>query len=121
MPSQNNIQQLVCDAARKVFLQKPHFTVITLRKGLGTFWEYLCNQNIDHLWERYKPSNKNILEYIDFDDIILLVEEEITAYLKRYLPAASSDTLVLFLHSTTWSLCIEDVSRIRWPKPYSDL
>ena len=113
MPSQNNIQELVCDAARKVYVQKPYFTVITLRKGLGTFWENLCSQDIDHLWERYKPTNKNILEYIDFDDIILPVEEKITAYLNRYLSVASSDTLVLFLQFTTWSLCTEDGSRIR--------
>ena len=97
----------MCDAARKVFAEKPYFTVITLRKGL------LCSQDIDHLWERYKPTNKNILEYIDFDDIILPIEEKITEYLKRYLSAASSDTLVLFLQSTTGSFCIEDGSRIR--------
>ena len=113
MPSQNNIQELVCEAARKVFVQKPYFTVITLRKRLGTFWENLCSQDIDHLWERYKPTNKNILEYIDFDDMILPVEEQITAYLKRYLSAASSDTLALFLQFTTGSFCIEDGSRIR--------
>ena len=107
MPSQNNFQELACDAARKVFAEKPYFTVITLRKGL------LCSQDIDHLWERYKPTNKNILEYIDFDDKILPVEEKITEYLKRYLSAASSDTLVLFLQFTTGSLCIEDGSRIR--------
>ena len=55
MTSQNNAQELVCDAARKYFEQKRYFTVLTLRKELGTFWENLCSQDIDHLWERYKP------------------------------------------------------------------
>lgn len=97
IPLQNNIQELVCDAARKVFIQKPYFTVITLRKELGTFWENLCSQDIDQLWEHYKPTNKNTMEYIDFDNIIFPVEEKITASLKRYLSAASSDTLALFV------------------------
>ena len=36
LPTRDNINVLL-EAARKVFIEKPYFAVIKIRKGLGTF------------------------------------------------------------------------------------
>ena len=104
---------VIIEAARKVFIEKPYFTVTKIRKGLGTFWSNISAEDIHHLWELYKPTTKNVLEYICFNAIVMPAEEKVSSYLRRYLSGATKETLALLLRFATGSFCIEDGCSIK--------
>ena len=104
---------VIIEAARKVFIEKPYFTVTKIRKGLGTFWSNISAEDIHHLWELYKPTTKNVLEYICFNAIVMPTEEKVSSYLRRYLSGATKETLALLLQFATGSSCIEDGCSIK--------
>ena len=70
-------------------------------------------EDIDHLWERYKPTTKKVLEYISFDSIVMPAEEKVSSYLRRYVSGATKETLTLLLQFATGLSCIEDGCSIK--------
>lgn len=87
--------------------------VTKIRKGLATFWSNISVEDIHHLWERYKPTTKKVLEYICFNTIVMPSEEKVSSYLIRYLSGATKEALALLLQFATGSSCIEDGCSIK--------
>ena len=113
LPTRDNIDDVIIEAERKVFIEKPYFTVIQIRKELGTFWGNISVEDIDHLWERYKPTTKKVLEYICFDAIVMPADKKVSSYLRRYVSGTTKETLSLLLQFATGSSRIEDGCSIK--------
>ena len=65
-------------------------------------------EDIDHLWERCKPTAKKVLEYISFSSVVMPAEKRVSSYLRRYVSGATKETLALLLQFANGSSCIED-------------
>ena len=50
LPIRDNIHDVIIEAARKVFIEKNYFTVIKIRRVLGTFLGNISVEDIYHLW-----------------------------------------------------------------------
>ena len=48
LPTVHNIQQVMLEAAKKVFIQKPYFTLKSIQMGLGEFWKRVTLSQIDY-------------------------------------------------------------------------
>ena len=66
LPTVYNIQQVILEAAKKVFIQKPYFTLKSIQTGLGEFWKPVTLSQIDGLWNMTAPTPLNILSNMDF-------------------------------------------------------
>ena len=65
-------------------------------------------EDTDHLWERYKPTTKKVLEYICFNAMVMPAEEKVSSYVRRNVSGATKETLAVLLQFSTGSSCIED-------------
>ena len=63
LPSPSNIQGMILDTGKKVFIQKPFFVLKNIEIGLGEFWKAVTDTEI---WNLEAPTPLNVLKNIDF-------------------------------------------------------
>ena len=85
LPSPSNIQVMILDAGKKVFIQKPFFVLKNIKIGLGEFWKVVTLTEIDTIWNLEAPTPTNVLKNIDFSGVKTRCDEIVTSYLQRYI------------------------------------
>ena len=81
--------------------------------GLGDFWNDLAINEINDIWESYKANNFNILKCFNFESSVTLSEENVLAYLKKFLQNTPEEPLALVLHFCTGSSTIDNSEKIK--------
>ena len=109
----NLFKELMIEGSKKQFIQNPFYILKKMQIGLGDFWNDLVENEIDDIWESYKANNFNILECLDFELAVTPSEENVLAYLKRFLRNAPEKTLMIVLHFCTGSLSIDNSEKIK--------
>ena len=66
LPSPSNIQAMILDAGKKVFIQKPFFVLKNIKIGLGEFWKVVTVTEIDNIWNLEAPTPTDVLKNINF-------------------------------------------------------
>ena len=97
LPTIYNIQQVILEAAKKVFIQKPYCTLKSIQRGLGEFWKPVTLSQIDYLWNMTAPTPLNILSNMDFTGFKSRAEERVASYLQHYINCSSPHNLELLL------------------------
>ena len=101
LPTFYNIQQVILEAAEKVFIQKPYFPLKSIQTGLGEFWKPVTLSQIDYLWNMTAPTLLNISSNMDFTRFKSRAEERVASYLQRYINSSSPYNLELLLQLCT--------------------
>ena len=57
LPSLNNIEGMILDAGKKVFIQKAFFILKKIKIGLVEFWRVGVGKEIDALWSLEAPTS----------------------------------------------------------------
>ena len=60
LPSLNNIQEMILDAGKKVFIQKAFFILKKIKIGLVEFWKVVTVKEIDTVWSLEAPTFTNV-------------------------------------------------------------
>ena len=103
IPNASNINTLVLEAAKTVFVRKPFFLLEKIKIGLGSFWTGICSAEIDSLYESFHVDNETVFNYFDFNTAITPTEERVSSYLQRWLRNATTNLLSLLLEFSTGS------------------
>ena len=101
-------------ASKYVFIRKPFFILAKIRRGIGSFQNNFTLNDIDLLWEFYKPTTQNCTSYFDLDEAILPAEERVASFLKRFIAGASDEMLQLLLQYATGSANVEYGSFLKY-------
>ena len=101
LPSPSNIQVMILDAAKRVFIQKSFFILKNIKIGLGEFWKVVTITEIDTIWNLEAPTPTNVLKNIDFSGMKTRSDEIVTSYLQRYINSSSLDNIELLLQFAT--------------------
>ena len=112
-PNERNFKELMIEAAKKQFVQKPFYILKKMQVGLGDFWNNLAINEIDDIWESYKANSFNILKCFHFGSAVTPSEENVLAHLKRFLRNAPEETLALVLHFCTGISTIDNLEKIK--------
>ena len=113
LPTVHNIQQVMLEVAKKVFIQKPYFTLKSLQAGLGEFWKPITLSQIDYLWNMTAPTPLKILSNMDFIGFKSRAEERVASYLQRYINSSSPYNLELLLQFCTGSTTVDHNEKIK--------
>ena len=113
LPTVHNIQQVMLEVAKKVFIQKPYFTLKSLQAGLGEFWKPITLSQIDYLWNMTAPTPLKILSNMDFIGFKSRAEERVASYLQRYINSSSPYNLELLLQFCTGSTTVDNNEKIK--------
>ena len=84
-----------------------------MQAGLGDFWNDLAINEIDDIWESYKPNNFNILECFNFKLGVTPSEENVPTHLKILLQNAPKEILALVLHFCIGTSTIDNSEKIK--------
>ena len=84
-----------------------------MQAGLGDFWNDLAINEIDDIWESYKPNNFNILECFNFKLGVTPSEENVPTHLKILLQNAPKEMLAVVLHFCTGTSAIDNSEKIK--------
>ena len=80
---------------------------------MGDFWNDLAINEIYDIRESYKANSFNILKSFNFESAVTLSEENVLAYLKRFLRNPLGEPLALVLHFCTRSSAIDNSEKIK--------
>ena len=95
------------------FYQKTFFIINKIQLGLRAFWGGIKIEEIDALWDAYKPNNENIINCFEFDFDTTPGEDEVLSYFKRYLRNSTEEFLTLLLHFCTDSSTVDLCEKIK--------
>ena len=112
-PNVSNFTTLLKEAAKNVFIKKPFFIIKTIQLGLGAYWGGIKIEEIDALWDTYKPNNENIINCFEFDFDTTPGEDEVLSYFKRYLRNSTKEFLTLLFQFCTGSLTVDLCEKIK--------
>ena len=101
LPAVHNIQQVILEAAKKVFIQKAYFTLKSIQKELGEFRKPVTLSQTDYLWSMTAPTPLNILSDMNFTGFKSCTEGRVPSYLQRYNNALSPYNLEFLLQFCT--------------------
>ena len=108
IPNASNVNRLILQAAKNVFVQKPFYVLSQIRSaininvyGLGTVGEF------DEFWDLRKPTVSNLLTYFTFEGMLSPLEERISTYFTRYLRGSEENTRCLLVQFCTGSINID--------------
>ena len=113
LPSPSNIQVMILDAGKKVFIQKSFFVLKNIKIGLGEFWKVVTLVEIDTIWNLKAKTPTNVLKNIDFSGVKTHSDEIMTSYRKRYINSSSLDNIELFLQFATGCITIDHNEKIK--------
>ena len=111
--NERNFKELMIEAAKKQFIQKLFYILKKMQIGLRDFWNDLAINEIDDIRESYKANSFNILKSFNFESAVTLSEENVLAYLKRFLRNPLGEPLALVLHFCTRSSAIDNSEKIK--------
>ena len=100
-PNVSNFKTLLKEAAKNVFIKKPFFIINKIELGLGAFCGGIKIEEIDALWDTYKPNNENVINCFEFDFDTTPGDDEVLSYFKRYLRNSTEEFLTLLLQFCT--------------------
>ena len=112
VPSASNINNLVMQAAKKVFIEKPFYILEKMKTGLGNFWEGTSPEEIDCLYETFCVDSTNIFTCFDFSTDSP-IEERLCSYLQRWMRNASKESLSLLLEYCSGSPLVDTAQLIK--------
>ena len=113
LPSPSNIQVMILDAAKSVFIQKPFFVLKNIKIALGEFWKVVTITDIDTIWNLEAPTLTNLLKNIDFSGMKTHSDKIVTSYLQRYINWSSLDNIELLLQFATGCTIIDHNEKIK--------
>ena len=102
-----NIQEIITMAAKYVFVQRPFFIMSKIRKEMGLSWNDFTAADIDVLWNSHRPTASNCVNYFTFDEPLLLAEENVASFIKRFIAGTSEEMLSLLLQFAIGAANIE--------------
>ena len=97
----------------KCFYQETFFIINKIQLGLRAFWGGIKIEEIDALWDTYKPNNENIINCFEFDFDTTPGEDEVLSYFKRYLRNSTEEFLTLLFQFCTGSLTVDLCEKIK--------
>ena len=112
-PNVSNFTTLLKEAAKNVFIKKTFFIRKKIQLGLGAYWGGIKIEEIDALWDTYKPSNKNKMNCFEFDFDTTPGEDEVLSYFKRYLRNSTEEFLTLLLQFCTGNSTVDVCEKIK--------
>ena len=112
IPNPTNMEGLVLQAARAVFIETPCFTLLHISEGLGNIFESLGQYEIDALYTMYRPTVENVLAYFKWE-ASTPSEERVESYFKRYVWSLDENQLYSLMQFATGSLNVEPGSFIK--------
>ena len=113
LPTVYNIQQVILEAVKKLFIQNPYFTSKSIQTGLGEFWKPVTLSQIDYLWNMTAPTPLNILSNMDFTGFKSRAEERVASYLQRHINSSSPSNLELLLQFCTGFTTVDHNEKIK--------
>ena len=108
-----NIQQVILEAAKKVFIQNPYFTLESIQTGLGEFWEPVTLPQIGYLRNMTAPTPLNLLSNMGFTGFRSRAEERVASYLHRYINSSSPSSLEFLLQFCTGFTTVDHNEKIK--------
>ena len=115
IPTVTNIEGIIVVATKYLFVQRPFFIMLKIRKGMGSFWNGFTATDVDVLWNSHRPTVSNRLNFFTFDEPLLPAEEKIVSFIKRFIAGASEEMLSLLLQFATGAANIERGSAVKIP------
>ena len=112
IPNPTNIKELVLQAARAVFIEKPCFTLLHISEGLGNIFKSLGQYEIDALYTMYRPTMENALAYFEWE-AGTPSEERVESYFKRYVRSLDENQLSSLIQFATGSSNVEPDSFVK--------
>ncbi|XP_068726598.1 uncharacterized protein [Montipora capricornis] len=99
-PTASNLPQIVKQVSRSELIQKPFYLLGKIREGMGNFWTDVTKEEIGGIYSQTTPSSTKVTESITYV-ISDKKEEQVAAWLVRYLKAADTKMLSRFLRFCT--------------------
>ena len=106
IPNPTNIKELVLQAARAAFIEKPCFTLLHISEGLDNIFKSLVQYEIDALYTMYQPTVENVLAYFKWE-ASTPSEERVISYFKRYVKSLDENQLSSLIQFATGSSNVE--------------
>ena len=85
-PTQENLMDLCVAAANVCFVRMPCFTMQSVTKWLGSFWENVTPSIFDLIFQCLKPSEEGIIECLKVEEV-QQKDQKIATWLHRCLRA----------------------------------
>ena len=102
IPTANSLPQIIKQVSRSEMIHKPFFLLEKIRQGMGNFWIDITKGEMEEIYRQTTPNAANVTESLDCV-ISDKKEEQVAAWLVRYLKAADSKMLCRFLRFCTAS------------------
>ena len=99
-PTASNLSQIMKQVSTSELIQKPFYLLGKIREGMGNFWNDVTKEEIEGIYSQTTPTSTNVTEslaYVMSDK----KEDQVAAWLVRYLKAADTKMLCRFLRFCT--------------------
>nr|XP_008198336.1 PREDICTED: uncharacterized protein LOC103314333 [Tribolium castaneum]XP_015840128.1 PREDICTED: uncharacterized protein LOC103314333 [Tribolium castaneum] len=97
-PSEENFSQLLKEIAHKELVQKPTFVVNCFHSVISN---KITQEQLAEIYNKSKPTSKNILPILKFEDVTSIEKEKVMGYLKKYIRDSDENYRTSFLRFCT--------------------